>query len=132
MNILKHPQNMLHKLQDIYEAARYVLQDNKMVTLQSYHTPAKVLVTRPPVVSPMVPDVKTETFTSVMASFSKTIADAIQQGHCPHISDPTASVLQLVSCLVSWVVYFYLMHGDLFHLFCYLFYLFMFLRVSLF
>ena len=69
-----------------------------MVTLQSYHTLAKVPVMRPPVMSPTVPDVKTETFASVMASFSKTIADAIQQGHCPHISGPTASASRNTDC----------------------------------
>ena len=97
-NFLKHPLNMPHKLQDVYEAACYVLQDNEMVTQQSYHTLAKFLVAKPPVVSPTVPEVKTEMFASIMASFSKTIADAIQQGNHPHISGPTVSALRNTDC----------------------------------
>ena len=32
MNFLKHLPNTPHKLQDVYEAARYVLQDDETVT----------------------------------------------------------------------------------------------------
>ena len=37
-------------------------------------------------------------FRPVMASFSKTIADTIQQGHQPHISGPTVSASRNTDC----------------------------------
>ena len=87
MNFLKHPPNTPHKIQDVHEAARYVLQDEDIAPRKNYYSPIKAPVTAAP--QPAATNdlnIKQETFATVMASFSKTIADALGQSSRPRVS----------------------------------------------
>ena len=89
INFLKHPPNTPHKMKDVHEAVRYVLQNDKITPQWPYYSPIANLVAPTP--SPMSNDfnIKQETFASVMATFSKTIADALSQNNCPQVAGPT-------------------------------------------
>ena len=79
--------NMAHKIKDVYEAARYALMDEDL------YPPGGTGAIRPvPVAAKAAPAtgyLKTETFTSFMTDFSKTIADALQQSGRSRITGPT-------------------------------------------
>ncbi|KAF8801225.1 hypothetical protein BYT27DRAFT_7072500, partial [Phlegmacium glaucopus] len=77
----QHP-NIPHKIQHVYESARYILQSSN-TEAQGYYAPLPSAPTPvlPPTISlsPAEPAIKTETFNSVFAEFTKTIADALKQ-----------------------------------------------------
>jgi hypothetical protein len=94
MLFLNHHPNKPHKVKDVYAAARYILQDEGTLPQSSYPVPAPVVIT--PVASSSTGytnnmPIKAETFATVMADFSKTIADALHQSNRPRITGPTGS-----------------------------------------
>ena len=94
MMFLKHHPNKAHKVQDVYEAAHYILQDEGELQQSSYpvsNTPAASAMPFVPTASNM--PVKAEMFASVMANFSKTIADALHQSSRAHITGPSGQSL---------------------------------------
>jgi len=90
MMFLQHHPNKAHKVEDVYAAAHYVLQDEGVISQSSYAAAAAVATPPMPAVSSNMP-IKAETFAAVMADFSKTIADALHQNNRGYITGPTAS-----------------------------------------
>ena len=94
MLFLDHHPNKPHKVKDIYAAARYILQDEGTLPQSSYPVPTPTVAT--PVASSSsgyannMP-IKAETFASVMADFSKTIADALHQSNRARVTGHTGS-----------------------------------------
>lgn len=85
-----HHPSIPHKISDVYEAARFVLQCSPTPS-QSYYAPTMVSPQLPALVSPSPPEpaVKTEAFTALFTEFTKTLMDVIQKNghghdHVPH------------------------------------------------
>ena len=97
----QHP-NKPHKIQDVYEAARYVLLGEDGTAKGVYvAVPATLNPTRStPAVSPdpSTSLIKTETFASVMADFSRSITSALQQNNHSRITAPTSSAPRNTDC----------------------------------
>ena len=94
----QHHPNKPHNVADVHEAARYILQSEDALPQSSFSimTPSPA-----PQTSPKAPDVniKTETFASVMATFSKTIADALSQGNrSRNIGQAQSSIQRNTDC----------------------------------
>ena len=99
LNLHQHP-NKPYKMEEVFEAARFVLQDGEIFP-QAAHpaTPipsASSPVYRPPVSNNM--PVKAETFAQVMGDFSKTIADALLVTSRARISGPTPMQPRQTNC----------------------------------
>lgn len=96
----QHP-NIPHTVKDIYEAARYVLQS--VVGVQRTHiattttTSSLAVAASSPVVSPDI-NIKAETFAATMATFGKTIADALQQTNRSRVAGPSANTSRNTDC----------------------------------
>jgi hypothetical protein len=71
-----HHPNVPHKIQDVHEAAQYILQSSDSVPKQHY-APIVITPISPTLSTSSDINIKTETFATVMATFSKTIADAL-------------------------------------------------------
>ena len=90
----QHPSKP-HTVNEVYETARFVLQDGSVIPQTGYVATIQPVAT-PSSSSPFVPTadnmpVKAETFASVMAGFSKTIADAMIQSNRQRYTGPSAS-----------------------------------------
>ena len=98
MLFMAHPANVPHKIQDVHDAARYVLEDDDLTPQQRYTLPVRIPVAtvQSPVANEM--NIKSETFAAVMSSFSKTIVDALQQGNRTRITGPTAPTTRHTDC----------------------------------
>ena len=98
---LNHHPNKPHKVQDVYEAARYILQDEGVLPQTSYPVTVQPVAAAKAAAassSSNIP-IKAETFASVMADFSKTIADALSQNSRHRISGgPTAAGPRQTNC----------------------------------
>jgi hypothetical protein len=80
MKFHDHHPNIPHKIEDVYEAARFILQSDTTNT-QSYFAPlGKPAAADQPTFAKDSP-VKVETFGSFMTEFTKSIVDALQQGN---------------------------------------------------
>lgn len=89
MLFTKHHPNVPHKIQDVHEAARYILQSSDTVAQSSY-APIGTSTASPKIASTSADvNVKTETFATVMANFGKTISDALGQTSRPRVSATT-------------------------------------------
>jgi hypothetical protein len=88
MLFLKHHPNKPHKVKDVYEAARYVLQDEGTLPQSSYTVPLAPVVVPKAEASSSMP-VKAETFAAVMGDFSRTIADALHQANRSRVTGTT-------------------------------------------
>ena len=89
----QHP-NKPHKIQDVYEAARYVLLDESGPPISAYlPKPSPLIAVRNVPVIPLdtagTTVIKTEMFASVMADFSKTVVDALRNNDRSRITGPT-------------------------------------------
>jgi hypothetical protein len=99
-----HHPNKPHDVNDVHEAARYILQSEDAFPQSSYplaHSSAgqsSKISTQSP--SPATNDIsiKSETFASVMATFSKTIADALSQGNRGRVTGATPPVQRQTDC----------------------------------
>jgi hypothetical protein len=91
-----HHPNKPHKVQDVYEAARFILQ-SATTAPQNYFAP-----TPPNVNPPFVPDgavsiakrepsIKQEDFGSLLSEFTKSIVEAINQNNRPRYNPATSS-----------------------------------------
>lgn len=96
MQYFNHHPKRAYKIEDVYEAARYIIQDEGGLLQRSVHSIAPAITTSPvayysqqPATSSSNMPVKAETFASVMADFSKTIADALHQSNRARITGPT-------------------------------------------
>lgn len=100
MQFLNQHPNKPYKMSEVFEAARFVLQDGEVFPQASnpvISTPsASVPAYRPPTSSNM--PVKAETFAQVMGDFSKTIADALLVTSRARISGPTPFVPRQTNC----------------------------------
>jgi len=96
----QHP-NIPHAVKDIHEAARYVLQSSVSAPRTAI-APRANPVSPSAVVSPSVAsadmNIKSETFANVMASFTKSITEALQQSGRNRITNPTASTSRNTDC----------------------------------
>ena len=85
MSFLKHHPSKPHKIEDVYEAALYTLQDGGFLTQPMVAASPQHVVTVQPVPTAVASSsnmpVKAETFAIVMGEFSKTIADALHQNN---------------------------------------------------
>ena len=85
MAFLKHHPSKPHKIEDVYEAALFTLQDGGFVAQPIVAASPQHVVTVQPVpvavASSSNMPVKAETFAIVMGEFSKTIADALHQNN---------------------------------------------------
>jgi hypothetical protein len=83
MSFLKHHPSKPHKIEDVYEAALYTLQDGGFLTQPMI---AAIPPQPVPVASSSNMPVKAETFATVMGEFSRTIADALHQNNRPQFT----------------------------------------------
>jgi hypothetical protein len=99
-----HHPNKPHKVSDVHEAARYILQSedsrpqsNYSLPQSSYSSPQAPVV---PIASSVSKEIsfKPETFASVMASFSKTIADALSQSNRTRVTGATPGMPRNTDC----------------------------------
>ena len=98
----QHP-NKPHKIQDVYEAARYVLLGEGTLPRSAYvPVPAPIIAARTvpvvPIDSSSATVIKAETFASVMSDFTKTIAEALQQNSRPRITGSAPSTQRNTDC----------------------------------
>ena len=92
MQFLDHHPSKPHKLAHIHAAARYLLQSLDS-TIPVTYQPIIVTPVKAEGSTPMIPGhitVKTETFMSVMADFTKTMVETLSQANCSKVSGPTA------------------------------------------
>ena len=94
MKFLAHHPNVPHIIQDVHEAARYVLHSTD-ATAQHHYAPVTtpVVTTSPsayPVSAPQQTSVKVETFASAMADLKQTIIEAMAMGSRSRITAPTS------------------------------------------
>lgn len=82
-----HHPTIPHKISDVYDAARFVLQCAPTPS-QSYYAPMTTTAQASPQISPLAPEptIKTEAFTALFTEFTKTIMEAIQKGGAPGAS----------------------------------------------
>jgi hypothetical protein len=87
----QHP-NIPHRIEVVHEEARYVLHSTNPTVPYNYAAVVQPVVTVQPVpaYSPTSTTVKVETFASVMADFSKTIAEALALGNRSRVSGQSA------------------------------------------
>ena len=94
----QHP-NIPHKIKDVYEAARFVLQSSSIAG-QNYFAPVPAIAQRqsPQPFSPRDIPIKTETFGTFMTEFTKTIVDALNQGNRSRIIAAGTSTSRHTDC----------------------------------
>jgi len=101
MTFLKHHPSKPHKIEDVYNAAIYTLQDGGFTTQQAAILAPSHRVTVQPVpvavTSPSNMPVKAETFATVMGEFSRTIADALHQNNRSQFA-PSSSIPRQTNC----------------------------------
>ena len=92
-----HHPNKPHKVSDVHEAARYILQTADAAPQSSFPL-VPVPSTSQRTASATDISIKTETFASVMANFTKTIADALSQGNRARVTGPTPPMQRNTDC----------------------------------
>jgi hypothetical protein len=105
MQFLNHHPNKPHTINEVHGAARYLLQSSNSSTSASYPSMSPVKTESPvATITPGHINVKTETFASVMADFTKTIVKTLNQGNRSRIMAATPHNHSLVATTLCHTV----------------------------